>query len=152
VLNGKTIRESANTRSWERAELKLRTMEQIAVPQAREPAAKVTIEEAVAAFLGRRTLPTFGFVLRVAVGPYDLLLQLNRKRMFRGGSRCPAQPRFAGKADWGVGNPNTRLMRVHRKLLNSLDGIRIAFKKMATGFSRGREVVRPWLERAGHSG
>ena len=51
VLNGKAVRQSANTRSWERAELKLRTMEQAHGPQIPKPAAKVTIEEAVADFL-----------------------------------------------------------------------------------------------------
>ena len=51
VLNGKAVRESANTRSWERADLKVRTMEQAHLPQIPKRAANVTIEEAVADFL-----------------------------------------------------------------------------------------------------
>ena len=51
VWNGKAIRESANIRSWEHAEFKVRAREQVAVPQALAPAAKLTIEEAVATFL-----------------------------------------------------------------------------------------------------
>ena len=51
VVDGKAIRKSAETRSWERAESKVRSMEQVGVARNPEPVPKVTIEKAVAAFL-----------------------------------------------------------------------------------------------------
>ena len=51
VVNGKAIRKSAETRSWEHAESKVRSTEQVGVARNPEPLPKVTIEEAIAAFL-----------------------------------------------------------------------------------------------------
>ena len=51
LVNGKAIRKSAETRSWERAESRVRSMEQDGAARNPEPVREVTIEEAVAAFL-----------------------------------------------------------------------------------------------------
>src|SRR5258708_25630303 len=52
TFNGKTFWESAKKRSWERAEAKLRQMDQAtSSPEAGKAVRKVTIREAVEAFL-----------------------------------------------------------------------------------------------------
>ncbi len=51
TLNRKTFRGSAQTRSWERAEATLRQMENTASPEGPKADRKVTIKEAVEAFL-----------------------------------------------------------------------------------------------------
>ncbi|HEY6305949.1 MAG TPA: phage integrase SAM-like domain-containing protein, partial [Candidatus Angelobacter sp.] len=51
MIDGKPIRESANTRSWERAELKARTMGNVDAPPSPQSEPKITIDRAVNAFL-----------------------------------------------------------------------------------------------------
>jgi integrase/recombinase XerD len=51
TLRGSEIRQTAETRSWERAEARARSIEEASHPQAPKPRPSVTIQEAVQAFL-----------------------------------------------------------------------------------------------------
>jgi hypothetical protein len=51
TIGGKSIRRTAKTRSWERAEAELRKIEAAEFPPVREADQKMTIKEAVEAFL-----------------------------------------------------------------------------------------------------
>jgi hypothetical protein len=69
----------------------------------------------------------------------------------RAASLEPSSRELVGEPYTAVGNSSTQHDRISRMLLNPLDGVQIAFQRVAVSLI-GKEVTELWLRKIGHSG